>query len=182
MKLEGNTLTLNPTRGSDTKVIVADNARVIVRFPVDLAQVGQGAYIGAMSLPQPDGTLRVTALQVFPESSRGTGEGHRPMETDPGSTMTNATIAKIAAADTQTNATVKSVGATGAGPRVTVTYKGGEQVLLVPLGTPVYSSEPGERSLLVPGAHIVVFGRRNPDGAVVAERFSVGKDGFVPPL
>ena len=177
--LEGNALTLKPTRGSDSKVIMGDSVRITVRFPVDLARVTPGAFIGAMSLPQPDGTLRVTALQVFPESARGTGEGHRPMETDPGSTMTNATVAKV---DAQTTATVKSVGDTASGPRLTVTYKGGEQVRSVPTGTPVYSSEPGDRALLVPGAHIVVVGRRNPEGIVVAERVSVGKDSFVPPL
>jgi len=182
VSLEGNSLTLKPARGSETKVVIADTARVNVRFPVDIAQVAPGAFVGAMSLPQPDGTLRVTALQVFPESARGTGEGHRPMETDPGNTMTNATVAKVVASRTETNATVTGVGGTEAGPRVTVTYKGGEQVLIVPPGTPVYSSAPGDRTLLVPGAHIVVFGRRNPDGVVVAERFSVGKDGYVPPL
>ena len=180
--VEGNMLKLKPTFGADGAALLADNVRVNVRFPVDPTRVVPGAYVGALSIPQADGTLRVTALQVFPEASRGLAEGHGPMATDPGSTMTNATVSAVGGANTPTSAAVQSVTGDAAGQRVTVTYKGGEQVLVVPPGTPVYSSAPGDRSLLVPGAHVVVFGRRNADGVVVAERLSVGKDGYVPPL
>jgi len=42
--------------------------------------------------------------------------------------------------------------------------------------------EPGSPALLVPGAHIILFGNQAPDGKVKATRISVGKDGLVPPM
>jgi hypothetical protein len=51
-------------------------------------------------MPQADGTQRAIAVTVFPEAMRGTGEGHRPFDFLPQSTMTNATVADVAAAPT----------------------------------------------------------------------------------
>ena len=48
--------------------------------------------------PQADGTQKALEVVVFPEAARGTGEGHRPWDLLPQSTMTNATVADLAAA------------------------------------------------------------------------------------
>jgi hypothetical protein len=42
--------------------------------------------------------------------------------------------------------------------------------------------EPGDRSLLIPGAHVVVTAATRADGVLVADRITVGKDGLVPPM
>jgi len=34
----------------------------------------------------------------------------------------------------------------------------------------------------VQGAHVIVYGATNASGRVAAERISVGKDGYVPPI
>jgi hypothetical protein len=65
---------------------------------------------------------------------------------------------------------------------MTLNYPGGEKTVVVPSGVPVMRQEPGDRSLLVPGAHVIVTTRAAPDGGLLAERITVGKDGFVPPL
>ena len=81
-----------------------------------------------------------------------------------------------------TNATVSSVaGATGE-LSLTLTYKGGERTIVVPRGIPVMTTDAGSLSMLVPGAHIIVYGTTNPDGRLAAERISIGKDGYVPPI
>jgi hypothetical protein len=40
----------------------------------------------------------------------------------------------------------------------------------------------GDPSMLVPGAHVVVYAAADSGGALVADRVTVGKDGYVPPL
>lgn len=55
-----------------------------------------------MRLPRLSPALLASAealeVVVFPEAARGTGEGHRPWDLLPQSTMTNATVADLAAA------------------------------------------------------------------------------------
>jgi hypothetical protein len=42
--------------------------------------------------------------------------------------------------------------------------------------------EPGDLSMLVPGAHIVVTATKQLDGTLTSDRISVGKNGLVPPI
>jgi hypothetical protein len=75
---------------------------------------------------------------------RGTGEGFRPFDLAPGSSMTNGALA----------ARVEGV----AGPKLTVTYKGGQQTIIVDPKTPIVGFEPGAQTDLRPGAAIVARG------------------------
>ncbi len=127
-------------------------------------------------------------VHAFPESMRGVGEGHRPWDLQPGSTMTNATVAEVHAKggkahpqSTMTNATVADVAGVGAVRKLVLEYPGGEKKVVVPPGTPVVMKEPSDRSRLVPGAHLFAIVSRQPDGTLLAERVDVGKDGVVPP-
>jgi len=63
------------------------------------------------------------------KAARGTGEGFRPFDLAPGSTMTNANI----------SAMIDSV----SGPKLTLTYKGGEQTVVVDKSTPIVTFAPG---------------------------------------
>ena len=94
----------------------------------DLAKIGQGDFLGTTAVPQPDGTLKVSEVHVFAEAMRGTGEGHRPMDNLPGSTMTNATVTAIGGGkspgNTMTNATVSQITAQDRSRRMTLAYKG----------------------------------------------------------
>jgi len=168
-------------------VVVAfgDQTRLSARSPATMAQIVTGTYLGTTAQPQPDGTLAAVEVHIFPESMRGAGEGHRPMDT-PGNAMTNATVSKLAddskPRNTMTNATVAGVGGSQSIRRLTLTYPGGEKVVVVPPDTPIVMVEPADRALLVPGAHVVVYASRLPDGALNADRITVGKNGFVPPL
>lgn len=136
-------------------------------LPIDLSALQPGSFIGAAAMPQADGTQRALEVLVFPESARGSGEGHFPWDLQPGSTMTNATVADLAAS--------------ADGRTLKLRYKDGEKTLQVPLGVPVVTFKPGDLGLLVPGAQVLVTAQQR-DGQAVAMRALAGRNGFVPPM
>ncbi len=127
------------------------------------------SFIGTAAVPQPDGTLKALEVHVFAPSLRGSGEGHRPWENADGSasTMTNGTVGNLVVSQ---------------GRRMTVKYGDGEKTVVVPDDVPIVSLEPGERSLLKPGAKVVLFPQKGADGSLTALAISVGKDGVTPPM
>jgi hypothetical protein len=153
--------------GSEVSLLYADDFVVSEVVPVDPSTLQLGRFVGTTAVPGPDGSLSALEVHVFPEAARGTGEGHRPWDLEPGSTMTNATVAALT---------------TGANDRTMVLrYKDGEKKIRVPNGVPVVTMKPGDRSLLVAGARVIVTGQvRN--GQPVAVRVIVGRNGFAPPM
>ena len=85
---------------------------------------------------------------------------------EPGSMMTNATVAGI----------VKTTNSR----EMTLEYKGGSQKVLVPEGIPMFTTVPGDRSLLVRGAYVVIASQVAADGTISAAGVSVSKDGVKP--
>jgi hypothetical protein len=186
VKADASSIQVKSTRGQTVDIRLPDNVRLSGRSPSDADKITQGAFVGTTAVAQADGTLLAREVHIFPESMRGTGEGHRPWESEPGSTMTNATVSSIDAAaaqkSTMTNATVSKVAGAQGGQKITLTYKGGEKTVVVPSGIPVVMVEPADRSELVPGTHVIVYAASQPDGTLAAQRVSIGKNGFVPPV
>jgi len=190
--VKGDILEVKSRSGEVLKLKLADSAKVSLVGRADLSSIRDGAFIGTTAVQQSDGTLRAVEVHVFPDSMRGTGEGERPSDLQPGSSMTNATVAKVGESggegqsggtgSTMTNATVAKVDESGGARKLSLKYKGGEKTVVVPPGTPVALMEPGDRSKLVPGAHVFAVASRQPDGTLVAEVLNVGKDGLVPPM
>ena len=111
-------------------------------------------------------------MHIFPESSRGTGEGHRPWDLQPGSTMTNANVDKIEAFAAEKVQ----------GQLLTLKYKDGEQKIFVPPGTPIVKNVAGDRSLLQPGTGVYIAAVRGEDGTITATRITAGIAGIMPPM
>jgi hypothetical protein len=158
-------------RASDGKIValaIPVDVRISGRSPADLDKLTPGAFVGTTAVAQPDGTLLASEVHIFPESMRGRGEGHLPMDREPGSTMSNATVAQVA-------------GKSG-GRSITLTYKGGEKTVFVPEKTPVMMFETADRKDLVPGAHVFVYASNQSDGTLAAKRITVGLKGLVPSL
>jgi hypothetical protein len=178
--VDGSNLELKPASGAPLALKLADPMRISVRSPLDAGAIHEGTYLGTTATPQPDGTLLASEVHVFAESMRGTGEGHRPMA-EPGNTMTNATVASLSKSGAQ-SAKVAAVApaATPGSLRMTLRYPGGEKVVVVPDDVPIVLTETGDRALLVRGAHVVAYVAKQPDGSLLAERMSVGKNGYVP--
>jgi hypothetical protein len=81
-----------------------------------------------------------------------------------------------------TNATVADVVAMEQTRKMTLRYKDGEKVVIVPPAAPIVTFEPGDRAMVKPGAHVIIGATRQPDGTLSASAISVGKDGLVPPM
>jgi hypothetical protein len=94
---------------------------------------------------------------------RGTGEGFRPWDGAPNSTMTNGT-------------TVTNVD----GPVVTVKYKDGEKKIVVTPDVPIVRFEIGTMAAVKPGAAFtVVAALKQPDGSFNISRINVAREGAV---
>lgn len=188
VSINGATLQLKADSGQIVAIRLADKYSISARSRADPAKIAPGAFLGATAIPGPDGTLVATEVHIFPESMRGTGEGHRPMDAASGSTMTNATVASVAvgspavAGRTMTNATVAAVSGSDQERRMTLRYSGGEKVITIPKDTPIVMIGTGDGSMLVAGAHVVVSGVKESDGSMLVDRVFVGRDGFIPPL
>lgn len=162
-KVDGHKVMAKSARGAPLALELADKATIVAVTKATLADVKDGSFIGSGAMPQPDGTQKALEVHIFPESMRGTGEGFRPW-THPGSTMTNGTV----------GATVTAV----SGPLITVKYKGGEQKIDVPPGTPIVQYQVGDASALKPGAAFTVLAAlKKPNGAFAVSRINVGVNG-----
>ena len=168
-QVDGNLLTVKANSGEMMKVKVPDNVVIIGIAKASMADIGQGKFIGTTTVGQRDGALVAEEVHIFPESMRGTGEGHRDWDLRPESKMTNANVADI-----------KNM---GDGRVMTVQYKGGEKKVLVTPRTSVVSYEPASRSDLKPGTGVFVNNaEKQPDGTYTAPRVNVGLRGQVPPM
>ena len=80
-----------------------------------------------------------------------------------------------------TNATVTSIADSMQALKLTVQYQGGEKHVTIPAGLPIMVLEPGDRAMLVPGAHLTVSATRSDDGGMTTASITAGKNGAVPP-
>lgn len=157
------TLTLKERNGEVIDLALPKELAVSEVYPIALSDIQPGSFIGTAAVPQPDGTQRAIAVTVFPEAARGLGEGHRPFDLQPQSTMTNATVDQVV---------------TGASGRtLQVKYKDGEKTIVVPPEAPIVTFRPADRSLLVPGASVSLSAQMV-DGVPTALRISAGRNGF----
>lgn len=168
VSLDGTALELKTVAGQDVGVTLGPSYSVTALVPARLADVKAGSFIGTAAETKPDGTLVAKEVHIFPESMRGAGEGSRPFDLGPKSSMTNGTVGHE----------VKGT----SGDTLTVAYRGGEKTILVPPDAPVVMFTPGDKAMLVPGAHVIVQAQSEQGGGLTADRVTVGKDGLVPPM
>jgi hypothetical protein len=165
--VDGNTVTAKSDSGAELKLNLADKMLVVEVARATMADIKAGEFIGSGAMPQPDGTQKAIEVHIFAESMRGTGEGFRPWDGAPNSTMTNGTV----------DTSVTSVD----GPVVTVKYKDGEKKIVVTPDVPIVQFEIGTMSAVKPGAAFtVVAAVKQPDGSYNINRINVGRDGVVP--
>ena len=167
-RIDGTTLYVKTRDGVDYKIVPADKPVYMAIVKASEADLKPGTFVGSGALPGPDGSLRAVEVHIFPEAMRGTGEGHRPWDGAPNSTMTNGTVG---------GAVVTGV----EGGVITVKYKDGEKKIVVPPGTPIVRYEIGTKADLKIGANVTITNAaKKPDGTFEAARVNVGRDGVVP--
>jgi hypothetical protein len=162
--LKGQELVVETTSGP---AAVKLNDKTVIRgeLPIKFSDITPGMYVGATAAKQPDGTFRASRLHVFSEDQRGTGEGHGPLSSAPGSglTMTNANV------ETVEDVTVQNV----QGRVLLLKYKGGEIKVLVPADALVVKRVIGDSTWLKSGAELSITANRADDGAPTATQITV---------
>lgn len=166
--LNGQTLAVKSRDGSTVDIKLADNTPVRSVIKSSISDVKQGGFVGITAMPQPDGTQKAVEIHIFPEAMRGTGEGHRPWDLMPNSTMTNATVdSEVAVSD---------------GQKLVLKYKDGEKTFIVPPDAAIVTFGPATMADVKPGAKIFVIAAKQPDGSLNAGSITVGRDGVAPPM
>ena len=164
----GDTLMVKSRSGEDVKLAMTSDIRVVGIVKIALSDIKVGSFIGTTTVPGPDGANNAVEVHVFPEDMRGTGEGSRPYDLKPNSSMTNATVAQSVVGND--------------GHTLLIKYKDGEKKVVVGPDTPVVTYVPADKSELKPGAKVIAFMKKLPDGSFETNRVSVGRDGLTPPM
>jgi hypothetical protein len=166
--VDGDVLAVKSRSGEEVKLHMTGDMRVVGITKISLSDIKVGSFIGTTTVPGPDGSQNAVEVHVFPEDMRGTGEGSRPYDLKPNSSMTNATVAQSVVGND--------------GHTLLVKYKDGEKKVQVSSDTPVVTYVPGDKSDLKGGAKIIAFTKKLPDGSFETSRVSVGRDGLTPPM
>ena len=155
--------------GAELKLTVTDKPLYVAIVKATMADIKPGMFVGATGVTQPDGSQKAIEVHIFPESMRGTGEGHYDWDLKPNTKMTNANVEQTVAGTD--------------GPVLTVKYKDGEKKVVVTPETAVVTYVTGDKSDLKPGTKIfVAAGKKQADGSVQTPRVTYGKDGLMPPM
>src|SRR3954464_7572540 len=166
--VDGDVLAVKSRGGEDVRLHMTGDLRVVGITRIALSDIKVGSFIGTTTVPAADGSQNAVEVLVFPEEMRGTGEGSRPYDLRPNSTMTNATVQQTVASND--------------GHTLLIKYKDGEKKVVVAPDTPVVTYVPADKSDLKAGAKVIAFMKQLPDGSFETNRVSVGRDGLTPPM
>jgi hypothetical protein len=75
-RVEGPVYVVKNREGAEVKLTVTDNPLFVAIAPATMADIKQGMFVGSAGTMQPDGSQKAIEVHIFPESMRGTGEGH----------------------------------------------------------------------------------------------------------
>jgi hypothetical protein len=166
--IDGDTLKVKTREGKDVTVMLKSGWAVTGVVKASAGDIKPGDFVGIASQATDSGVNGALEVVVFPAAMKGTGEGDRPWDLKPNSSMTNATVANA----------VTSVN----GPTLTLTYKGGQKKISIPDGTPVVTLGPATKDDIKAGAIVFINGDSTGDGMVSSDRVVVGTNGVVPPM
>jgi hypothetical protein len=166
-RIEGPVYVVKNRDGSEVKLTVTDNPLFVVIVPATMADIKPGMYVGSAGMLEADGTQKAIEVHIFPESMRGTGDGHYDWDLLPKSKMTNGNVEQAV---------------TGVdGPVLSVKYKDGEKKLVVTPQTVVVTYQMGNREEVQPGTRIfVAAAKKQPDGTLQTPRITYGRNGAGP--
>lgn len=206
--IAADAVTLQTYDGKSTSVPIDAKTGFAWVVASNLDSLKDGDFVGTATTG-PDTALRAVELVIFPESMRGSGEGHYAWDV-PGvvaaagggnagsSAMTNGTVqgqsamtnGTVQGQSAMTNGTVEPQSAMTNGTvtgnagkpgekMLTISYKGGKAQVLVPAGTPIVRFEPTQRSVLAKGQKVFAVKTADTPGA---KFIAIGKDGLTPPM
>jgi hypothetical protein len=161
-KVDGAMLVLKTRAGVTLNATVDDKSRVTALVKASLDDIKPDTFIGVAGVPRPDGSIEAFSIHIPPAAIRGQGEGERPWDAQPGSTMTNTYFV--------------SVVSNSGGQTLTVKNKDGEKKVIVTGATVIAEAAPADRAELKAGAQIIILGsEKQPDGTVLIKSMYVGR-------
>src|ERR1700737_937619 len=164
-RVEGPVYVVKNRDGAELKLTVTDNPLFVRIVKATMADIKPGMFVGSTGVTQPDGSQKAIEVHIFPESMRGTGEGHYDWDLKPNTKMTNANVEQ----------TVAGVD----GPVLSVKYKDGEKKVLGTPETAVVTYVAGNKDDLKPGTKVfVAAAKKQADGSLQTPRITYGKDGL----
>ena len=175
-QVDGSMMTVKSREGDTLRVKLADDGKVVALVKASLADIKPNTFVGSTAMPQPDGSWKAVEVHIFPEEMRGTGEGDRPYDYKPQSTMTNGTVNSVG------KSTMAGIVASEEGTTLTLSYKDGTKKIDVTPETVIVTYLPGSRDELKAGARIYIpAATRQADGSLMTARVNVGR-GVAPPM
>jgi hypothetical protein len=161
----------------------------------NLNNAEKGSYIGTAT-KEVGGTQVALEVVIFPPSLRGTGEGHYAWDKisdttlsggpQTNSSMTNGNVSAVSTSaaavnSTMTNGDVAAAKSQGGVTHLVVTYKGGQEDVLVPPTAPIVTFLPGTKALVAKGNDVFIKATQTGSG-LEANTVAVGVDGVKPPM
>src|ERR1700760_3684835 len=146
----------------------------------NLNNVEKGSFIGTAT-KDIGGTQVALEVVIFPPSMRGTGEGHYAWDKIPDTTlsgraqtsssMTNGNVSAVSTSvptvnSTMTNGDVAASQSQGGVTHLVVTYKGGQEDVLVPPTAPIVTFRPGTKALVAKGNDVFIKATQTGSGLV----------------
>jgi hypothetical protein len=175
-QVDGGMMIVKSREGDTLKVNLADEGKVVALVKASLADIKPNSFVGSTAMPEPDGSWKAVEVHIFPEEMRGTGEGDRPYDYKPQSTMTNGTVNSV------DKSTMTGTVASEEGTTLTLNYKDGTKKIDVTPETVIVTYLPGSRDELKAGARIYIpAATRQADGSLMTARVNVGR-GVAPPM
>jgi hypothetical protein len=166
--VDGEIVHVKTRDGKDVTMHMAKDARVAGVAKIALSEVKAGSYIGTTTTPGPNDTHTAIEVHVFREAQRGTGDGSRPWDLKPNSSMTNGAVDQMVEAND--------------GRVLVVKYKDGEKKVVITPDTAVVTYVPATQDDIKVGAKVFAVATTNADGSLEMTRASVGRDGIAPPM
>jgi hypothetical protein len=191
-----NELTVRTATG-EVSMSLGDDTKYLTAARSDLNHIATDGYVGVAAKNVGDKLVALDVL-IFPLSMKGAAEGHFDYDRIPDTTlargehtassMTNGSVAAVAqggaaatANSTMTNGSVAAASERGGARRLTVTYKGGEEMILVPPTAPVVTLQIGAVTDIKPGDAVFVNAVAD-GGKTTAGLIIVGGAGVLPPI
>jgi hypothetical protein len=168
-RIDGDVLSVKARRGNDVKLHMIGDIRVVGITKILLSDIKVGSFIGATTVPGPDGMPTAVEVHVFSKDMRGTGQESRSHWSWWSWGADRRAVAESVVGNNGHTLLVKS--------------KDGENKIVVTPDTPVVAYVPAAKSDLKAGAGVFAFvNKKLPDGSFETNRISVDRDGITPPM
>jgi hypothetical protein len=189
-----NGLTVHTATGNVSMSLSGDT-KYLTAARSDLNHIVIDSYIGVATKDVGDKLVALDVL-IFPPPMKGAAEGHFPWDKLPDTTLTSGastpssmtngrvtTQGKNATTvnSTMTNGSVATASERGGTKQLKVTYKNGEQTILVPPTAPIVTLQIGALSDIKAGYGVFVNATAD-GGETTADLIIVGADGAAPPI